>query len=403
MKLNETNNKLEYGNKPNTVLYSLVCYLSKIFLKLKYNIKIQNCNISGIKPPFIALGNHATKLDPFIMAVALYPHRINFLGTNYYFRNPILRPLFKAAGVIPKIQFYNDLRAVRRMNSVISRGGSLGIFPEGRRSIDGAPSEISIAIAKLIKLYKVPVVGVVASGAYLSLPRWSSFSRKGTIEVNMKPLLTAEEINRLTLEEIKDKVCTSLYFNDYEWNKVNRVSFKHEKIAENLHYILHECPSCGNEKSMMSKDNRLYCRVCGNAALMNEYGLLYPQNDNCVIFEDSVKWFEWQKNRTRKRLMEDNFSISSKVKELWIAKGLTGSYHRIGMGEIVLTSVGLTFKGIVNNEPREMFFSIQVLSSVVSELGVNFEITDGKNTYRFDLEDGQDAVRYELAIAELNS
>jgi 1-acyl-sn-glycerol-3-phosphate acyltransferase len=399
--LKKAKNELEFGGIPDSTLYWIICKISRAFLKLKYNIKIQNKDVINLKPPFIVLGNHTSKLDPFIMAAVMYPHKVNYLGTNYYFRNPLLRPLLSAGGIIPKVQFFRDTRAVLRMGKVISRGGILGIFPEGRRSIDGTISPVSDAIAKLIKLYKVPVAAMVSKGGYLSLPRWSSFGRKGVIEVNTRVILTVEEVENLSIEDIKKAVLNSLYYNEYEWNREKRTSFKHKKIAEDLGCILHECPSCGRERSMLSKGNRLYCKSCGNAALMDEYGFMHPGNENCVIFEDTVKWMAWQKKRTQNRVMDEEFTITSKVKELRIADSLTGPYRKAGSGELVLHHGGLTLKGLIDGEFKEMFFPIHVMASIVSEFGLNLEITDGKNTYMFYLEDGQDVIRFELAIENM--
>jgi 1-acyl-sn-glycerol-3-phosphate acyltransferase len=398
---NKVKKELEYGKEPNKLLYSIVCSISKVFLKTRYNIKIDSTNVPSLKPPFIALGNHPSKLDPFIMAVTLYPNRVNFLGTNYYFRNPILRPLLISGGLIPKIQFFRDTRAVLRMSKVISRGGILGIFPEGMRSIDGTQSPMSDAIAKLIKLYKVPVIAVVSNGGYLSLPRWSPFSRKGAVEVSTKMVLSTEEIESMSIAGIKKAVCESLYYNDYEWNKERRISFKHKRIAENLDCILHECPSCRKEKSMLSSGNRLYCRHCGNAAIMDEYGFMHPENNNCVVFEDTIKWMDWQRERVQNRVVEEDFMIISTVKELRIADTVTGPYRKAGRGELVLNHGGLTFKGLIDGEFKEMHFPLHLLSSIVSEFGLNFEITDGRNTYMFYLEDGQDVIRFELAVEKM--
>jgi 1-acyl-sn-glycerol-3-phosphate acyltransferase len=393
--------KAGYGGRPNGLLYFIVCRLSKIFLKVKYGIQFDNSAIKVIKPPLIVLGNHPSSLDPFIISAAMYPHRINFLGTNYYFRNVLLRPFLKLGGIIPKIQFYRDTRAIRMMNKVISDGGILGICPEGRRSADGRQHDIPDSIAKLIKLYKVPVVAVVSQGAYLSLPRWSVFSHKGSIEVTVKAVLSAEQVEKLTIEEIHKAVCSSLYYNDYEWNKTKKISFRHKKIAENIHYILHKCAGCGADKAMAAKGNRLYCKLCSNAALMNEYMFLQGEREDSIIFEDTVKWLHWQRAKAGEQVQDSSFSMSSVVTKLRIADGFTGPYREAGKGELFLNRKGLTFKGTVDSKPQELFFPLKVLASISSEFGVNFEITDGKNTYCFSLEDGQDVIVIELAIEQL--
>ncbi|MCM0647520.1 1-acyl-sn-glycerol-3-phosphate acyltransferase [Clostridium swellfunianum] len=398
--MNETKqmNKLDYGNAPNRILYFMVAKLSYIFLKIKYRIKIDNSSLKNMKAPYIVLANHPSALDPFILTATMYPHKVNILGTNHYFRIPILRPLLKLAGIVPKVQAYKDTRAVRMMNKVIAIGGILVIYPEGRRSTDGSQYTISDSIAKLIKLYKVPVAAVVSNGAYLSKPRWTSFPHRGCIEVNTKEVLSAEQIKELSIEKIHSAVCSSIYYNDYQWNRIKKVSFKHKKIAENIHNILHQCPGCGKEKAMRSNKNRLYCKFCGNAALMDEYGFLNPEAESSVIFEDAVKWLKWQREKAKATVQAIDFSIVSKVVKLTRADAFTGPYRNAGHGTAALTNEGLTFNGIVDSKPQEMFFPMSVMYSISSEFGSNFEITDGKNTYCFFLEDGQDVARIELAV-----
>lgn len=401
MTINKDKNKAPYGGKPNSLLYFIVYRLSKLFLKVKFNINIENSTIKHLKPPFIVLANHPSSLDPFIMAVTMYPHKMNFLGTNYYFRDNLLRPLLRMGGIIPKVQFFKDTRAVRMMNKVIARKGIIAICPEGRRSTDGSQYPISDSIAKLIKLYKVPVMALVSNGAYLSMPRWSAFAHKGTIEVSVKEMLTAEQIDKLSLEEIHKKVCSALYYNDYEWNKNRKISFKHEKGAENLHNILHKCPNCASDKAMWSKDNRLYCKKCGNTAIMDEYSFLKPEKDTSVIFEDAVKWLTWQKEQAKEQVKNPDFFLNAAVTKLMVADAFTGSYGDAGKGELILNRTGLTYKGIVDGESKEMFFGLSTTATISSEFGVNFEITNGKDTFCFFLEDGQNAVLFELAIMEL--
>lgn len=401
MTLKKNTVKPVYGSKPNRLLHFLLCCYSWLFLKSKYRIKFHNTSIKQMKAPFIVLGNHPSALDPFIIAAATYPHRINFLGTNYYFRNPLLRPFLRLGGVIPKVQAYKDTSAVRMMNKVIARGGILAICPEGRRSTDGSRYVISPSIGKLIKLYKVPVVTVVSHGAYMSKPRWSAFTHRGSIEVNVKEVLSAEQVLKLSAEELHDAVCCSLDYNDYEWNKARKISFKHKKQAENIHNVLHKCPSCEADKAMDSKNNKLYCRHCGNTVLVDEFMLFNPENEGSVMFEDASKWLQWQREKARDQILDPNFTIKTKVINVKIADGLTGPFEGTGQGELLINKDGLYFKGTFNSEPKEMFFPLQILASISSEFGDHFEITDGKSTYTFVLKDGQDVILIELAVKEL--
>lgn len=391
-------NNIEYGKKPG-IIYSFIVLLFGIFFKVIYRLKVDRKGINGIIPPFIVLGNHPSYIDPLIMGIALHPYRVNFLASNFYFRIPKLRGFLKAMGVIPKVQFHTDIRAIHLIKKVISNGGSVGIFPEGQRSIDGSNSNISFGISKLVKLYKIPVISVNSNGAYLSWPRWSSKSRRGRIECNADILIRKEEIVNMDVLEIHNRINNALSYNDYEWNRVRKIPFKGKNIAENLHYILHQCPKCCSRLSMKSRGNTLYCSSCGNTAIMDEYGFLHPENEDSVVYEDAKKWYSWQKENMRELINKDNFSINAKVKELKMADAFEGQYKSAGFGEITLKKDGLRFEGIVNDEPRDAFFPINNIWAISADLGEDFEICDGKQAWWFFLEDGQKVIEFNMAIS----
>lgn len=396
---NASKKKIEYGGKPIGIIYFLLVFILGVHFRVKYRFKVDKKGIKGLKPPFIVLGNHPSYIDPFIMAAALLPHKINFVTSNFYFRNPKLRSFLEAMGCIPKIQFRTDMRAIRLIKKVILNGGSVGIFPEGQRSIDGSSFNISNGISKLVKLYKLPVVLVKANGAYLSWPRWSPKSRRGHIECNVNILLNPEEISNMDVVQIHNTINNALSYNDYEWNRIKKVPFKGKKIAENLHYILHQCPKCNSRLSMKSRKNTLYCSTCGNTAVMDRYGFLHPENKDCVIFEDAAKWYSWQTENMLELIKKDDFSINAKVKELKMADAFEGEYKSAGFGEITLKKDGLHFEGIVNNEPRESFFPINNIWGISADLGSDFEICDGNQAWWFFFEDGQKVIEFNTAIS----
>jgi 1-acyl-sn-glycerol-3-phosphate acyltransferase len=54
------------------------------------------------------LAGHGSWLDFLIVALALFPHRINFMAAYNFFRDPLLKLLMGWMGVIPKNQFTSD-------------------------------------------------------------------------------------------------------------------------------------------------------------------------------------------------------------------------------------------------------------------------------------------------------
>ncbi len=367
--------------------------------KLKAKIKVDRRGLPGIKPPFIVLGNHTSNWDPAIVQYVVSPYPCYFLTSNCYFRLPIVGRLLTIFGAIPKIQFYPDMRSARRIREVLSQGGVVGIFPEGRRSIDGSCCPLPESVAKLIKKFKVPVVSVRTQGGYFVWPRWSSFWRPGNVETVATRLLAPDEINKMDVSEIYNAVCRSLTYNDYDWNRTTWSNRYHKNSAEHLHLILHQCPRCLAERTMRSKGTRLYCGTCGNTAVVDKYGFLQPLDSKSVVFDDPVKWNAWQRRNMLTLLTADHFAIRVKVKGLRVADKYYGEYRSCGQGEMLLNHEGLYFYGQVDEQRTELFFPGETLPSVSTEFREDFEVCDNINSWWFFLEEEQQTIRIETAIS----
>lgn len=358
--------------------------------------------IQDIKPPFIVLGNHTSFIDPALVQCAIAKYPCYFLTTNFYFRQPLIGKVLRLWGAIPKTQFLPDIRATRGALAAIARGDVVGIFPEGRRSIDGSCCAIPASIARFIKKMQVPVVAVKTNGGYLAWPRWSSFWRRGRVETVARQILSAAEVGTLDSGQIYTSVCQALTYNDYDWNRLAGERYHHRHTAEQLHLILHQCPRCLTEQTMKSKRDRLYCSACGNAATIDEYGFLQPADPACVVFADPVKWTAWQRETMSEQVRDEKFLIQALVTDLRVADTGYGAFRSCGCGYISLLQAGLYFHGQVDGQTTDLFFPIARLPSISTEFKHDFEICDDNHAWWFFLAEEQQTVRLESAITLLH-
>lgn len=372
-----------------------------VYWVLNGAVRFDRSGIADIKPPFIVLGNHTSLLDPALVQCALEKYHCCFLTTDFYFRQPVIGKILKLFGAIPKTQFLPDIRSARGALTVIARGGVIGIFPEGRRSIDGSCCDIPESIARLIKKLKVPVVAVKTNGGYLAWPRWSPFWRKGRVETAARQILSAADIDRLDPEQIYAVVRRELAYNDYEWNRLAKERYCHRRAAEQLHHLLHQCPRCLREQTMRSKGKELYCSACGNTAVIDEFGFLQPADPACVVFADPVKWAAWQREAMSERLRDKNFCIQASVSELRVADKSNGAFRSCGYGYVSLCREGLYFYGWIDGRTAELFFPIERLPTISTEFQHDFEICDDQHDWWIFLEEEQQTVRLESAISLL--
>ncbi|VBB09796.1 phospholipid/glycerol acyltransferase [Lucifera butyrica] len=383
------------------LLQIAAAYLIVYWISGRSGLRVDRSGIKGLKPPFIVLGNHTSNLDPALVQLALGLHPCRFLTTNFYFRLPIIGKLLRLFGAIPKIQFLPDIRSTRGALAALARGESVGIFPEGRRSVDGSCCPIPDSIARFIKKANVPVVAVKTNGGYFVWPRWSSFWRSGRLESVAKLLLTTADLSVMDTAQIQAVVCRAMDYNDYDWNRQAKTRYPHRRGAEGLHRILHQCPRCLAERAMRSRENRLYCSACGNTALYDATGFLRPLDENCVIWEDTVQWAAWQRENLLAQLQAENFQLQAAVKELRVADPFYGPYRRCGSGQVTLRPAGLYFHGSVDGQPTDLFFPIERLPAISTEFGYDFEICDDQHAWWVFLVEEQQTVRLETAISLL--
>lgn len=261
--------------------------------------------MDDIEPPYILLGNHTNFFDPFIVSYFLKDH-VCFVASDEYFRNAVLRGLLKLVGAIPKAKFVSDSSAVREIMKLKEQKAAIGIYPEGTRTWNGRTEPVLYATARLVKSLGIPVVTALTSGGYLAFPRWARHRRKGKIHLDIRLLLTGEDIGRMSADEIHAAVSSALQHREDEWQRKNMIRFTGRNPAESLELYLHTCPSCMETGWLHSHNDRIECRKCNYSLKYNEYGFFEKTDASGkdAIFDNVGDWGEWQKKLFAERMVE---------------------------------------------------------------------------------------------------
>lgn len=261
------------------------------YLLLRFNVKIYNDEIKDIKPPYLVIGNHVGAWDPFLMSMGI-KEPVYFVISDSLFRLFWMRQVFKLVGGISKTKQLADSSTIRAILSIKKANGVIGLYPEGARNWDLKNIPVIYATAKLVKNLKIPVVNTLMEGAGLTRPRWGRSSRTGIINLKYSILMTPEEIDKMSVDEIHNKIVDGIHFNEYDWQEKNMVRFKGNNRAEFLDLFLVVCPRCKSLCSMRSEKNTFKCTNCGYAVEYDEYG--YFTTDQEPFFSNPQTWGEWQ-------------------------------------------------------------------------------------------------------------
>ncbi len=307
------------------ILWGIV--LPNVFL---HRTKIRKINMEGVKPPYVLLGNHNAFYDMSVSAAASFPYFSNYVVAidGFIGREWLLRGI----GCICKRKFTNDLVMVRHMQHVIKQNGIVGIYPEARYSLCGTTAPLPESLGKFCKMLKVPVVTVICHGNHINHPFWNTRHERGVknSEAEVKLLLSADEVNDLTVDEINERIVNAFQYDDFQWQKDRGVRITCDDRAVGLEKILYRCPHCGTEFAMSSSGTTLKCEACSKSWTMTELGEL-EADEGETEYRHIPDWYEWERACVKEEVLNGTYSSGTlpvKVDSLPNAKG----YITIGEG-----------------------------------------------------------------------
>ena len=303
-------NTAKYPIRQPRSLTALIWLLSKCALMGK-KYKVEKINMDGLKPPYMILSNHMYFIDFELAAMATWPHRVNnVVNLDGYYRRPWLMELIGAIGTR---KFTNDLHLIKSIRKVLERGDILCMYPEARYSACGITSYLPESLGMLVKRCKVPIVAIVHRGNHLHSPFWNfRKKRKVPLHTTATLILTPEQIEGMSVEDINARIKEALTYDDYKYQKENGIIIDEPYRAEGLHKILYQCPHCLAESKMSSSGAELFCTECGKRWTLLEDGTLVA-NEGETKFERIPDWYLWEREQVKAQIERGEYSFFDEV------------------------------------------------------------------------------------------
>lgn len=293
---------------------------------------ITDDTLKKLEPPFVVVANHASFVDVGGLIMSMYPNCANFvISVTQLVQWP---SLIKSMGVLPKKQFTVDTSLIRDIKYVLSCKRPVVIYPEAKLSVVGTLNIIKPAIAKLVKMLKVPLVTVCFNGTYLFKPRWAKSKRKVPVRLDVKVAVQPDEIDSITAQEIHERIVRNLSYDDYAYQFENNIEIDVPNLVEGLENILYKCPECNEEFAMTGHGHMLTCSKCGHTVTQNKLGQLEGGR-----FSKVTDWYKWQTDCVREEVADEHYRFGG----FFRAEKLVGKkYVDMGEAEIVHDSEGIT-------------------------------------------------------------
>jgi 1-acyl-sn-glycerol-3-phosphate acyltransferase len=130
--------------------------------------------------PYVFMQNHTNHLDHCAMYCAT-THFKQGVELAAHFDYPVYGRFMRGRGTIP-IQTDSPTRLrelMRRMREELAQGGSLLVFPEGTRTLDGRVGPFHAGVFRIVQQIGAPIVPVTVTGMYRVMRKGSYLIRPG--------------------------------------------------------------------------------------------------------------------------------------------------------------------------------------------------------------------------------
>ena len=294
------------------------------------------------KEPCLILMNHSSFIDLKMAAAILYPKPFGIVCTTDGMVGKGL--LMRSLGCIPTQKFVTDLNLIRDIKYMLKeKRTSVLMYPEAGYSFDGRATTMPTGFGGLIKMLGVPVLMITTRGAFARDPLYNGLqNRKVKVSAEVTTLLTREQVETLSADELDGAVKEAFSFDNLAWQYEQGIKITESFRADGLHRILYKCPACGAEGDMEGKGTRLTCHACGKAWTLTELGRMEAEQGE-TEFAHIPDWYEWERAEVRRELEADAYGLDTPV-EIGLMIDYKGLYM-VGDGRLTHTKEGFILDG----------------------------------------------------------
>ncbi len=329
--------------KPNILFRTLLKAISvPDLISTKFTCKKTGMEKLGKNEPCLILMNHSCFLDLKIAFSLLYPRPFNIVCTSDGFVGK--EWLMRSIGCIPTQKFVTDLPLVRDMFYTIKTlKSSILMYPEASYSFDGTATTLPDSLGECVKSLKVPLVIIRTYGAFARDPLYNNLQlRKVKVSAEMECVLSKEEIQKMTSEEINELIKKRFDFDNFRWQQENKVKISEPFRADHLNRVLYKCPNCLNEGKMEGKGTTVRCQNCGKEYELTEYGYIKALNGK-TEFDHIPDWYHWERECVKKEITDGTYKLDIPV-EIYMMVD-TKCVYDIGEGRLIHDKNGFHLTG----------------------------------------------------------
>ena len=153
-------------------------------------LSVGNPCLEDFSRPAIVISGHQSLLD--LMTMLMLSPKLVCLTKDWVWNNPLYGYIIRGA------EFYRATEGMDillpKLHSLVERGYSIVVYPEGTRSADGSVSHFHQGAFYLARQLGINILPIVSYGAGKVLPRKGKLLRKWPIRIEIDRRLSPEEM-----------------------------------------------------------------------------------------------------------------------------------------------------------------------------------------------------------------
>ena len=310
--------------------------------KTKFSYTTERMELVGDQPCLILM-NHSSFTDMKLAYGIFYPKKLGIV-TSVDAMTGILGKLMRLLGCTPTHKYVSDLSLIKDIEYMLKKNKtSVLMYPEAGYSFDGCATTLPRKLGVLMKRLGVPVVTVITEGAFHRDPLYNMLQiRDVKVSAHVKCIATSEEVKEKSVAELDALLAESFSFDNFAWQRDNKIEINVPFRADGLHRILYKCPHCGTENQMEGKGIHLTCHACNKKWTMDKYGQLAAKGAE-TEYPHIPDWYKWQRECVRKELEDGTYLLDTDV-EIGVQVNLNG-ISMIGDGHLTHSLEGFHLTG----------------------------------------------------------
>ncbi|HXX94472.1 MAG TPA: lysophospholipid acyltransferase family protein [Planctomycetota bacterium] len=176
------------------MMVRLVRFLLYIWMRIFHGLQFHGTSNIPKNGPVIVAANHPSYFDPVVLSLAT-GRLVRFFALAEITKLPLIGWFTRQWGILPVYRGGNNEPTVQKALRILQRGGAIGIFPEGRRSLQWAMGEPKPGVGRLAVQSGAKIVPCVIYGTWKAWPRLTGLPHPSKIVVDFLPAIDVEPMD----------------------------------------------------------------------------------------------------------------------------------------------------------------------------------------------------------------